>query len=205
MPNTKEKVKILVSDFLARQKRGQGQEGSDFQKLFLELLALLANNFQGIEKLKGEKGDSIIGPQGERGERGGRGERGLVGLQGERGEMGSPGTRGKDGKDGINAEINIEQIKTMIQEIIRGLPKQKLGAKIPPFRGGGASLVYNEIPTGAINGSNITFTLANTPRTGGVMVYQDGVRLNRTGYTISGRTLTMNVAPASELVVDYAK
>ena len=71
------------------------------------------------------------------------------------------------------------------------------------------SFADNETPTGAINGSNTSFTVANTVSpAGSLKVYLNGVR-QRSGasndYTFSGSTLTLSVAPASgdTLVVDY--
>lgn len=57
--------------------------------------------------------------------------------------------------------------------------------------------VIGEVPSGTINGSNVTFTLAHTP-TSNTAVYQNGFRLIfGTDYTLSGSTLTWAVAPLS--------
>jgi len=70
--------------------------------------------------------------------------------------------------------------------------------------------VVNEVPTGTVNGTNPTFTLANTPVTGKEMVFSDGM-LCKPGagndYTISGATLTMlgTSIPSSNIVVTYLK
>jgi hypothetical protein len=55
-----------------------------------------------------------------------------------------------------------------------------------------------ETPTGAVNGLNVTFTLAFTPlENEAVKVYLDGLLLRQgTDYTISGSTITMTTAPA---------
>jgi len=67
-------------------------------------------------------------------------------------------------------------------------------------------LVINEIPTGTINGVNVTFTLANTPTTGKVMLYADGIALTPTvDYTISGTTITLGIAPSSAILAHYLK
>jgi hypothetical protein len=67
-----------------------------------------------------------------------------------------------------------------------------------------ADIVNNETPGGAINGSNVTFTLANTPQ-GGISLYYNGA-LMRPGagndYTLSGTTITMAFAPLSTGVLD---
>lgn len=57
-----------------------------------------------------------------------------------------------------------------------------------------------ETPSGTINGSNTSFSLANTPMSGTEDLYLNGV-LQDAGasndYTISGGTITMNTAPVS--------
>lgn len=73
-----------------------------------------------------------------------------------------------------------------------------------------ANFVYSEVPSGAINGSNTSFSLANTPVAGSVRLYLNGLR-QRAGagndYTISGATITMLTAPLSGeyLEADYRK
>jgi hypothetical protein len=73
-----------------------------------------------------------------------------------------------------------------------------------------ANFVFEEIPSGSLNGLNTTFTLAFTPVTNKVKPYLNGIRL-RSGvgndYTISGATITLSSAPTSSdiLTVDYIK
>lgn len=73
-----------------------------------------------------------------------------------------------------------------------------------------SNFVDKEIPTGSINGSNVTFTLANTPVSGSEHVYLNGM-LQESGagndYTISTTTITMASAPATgeKLRVSYRK
>jgi len=59
-------------------------------------------------------------------------------------------------------------------------------------------LVVRETPTGLVNGSNPTFTIANTPITGKEEVYLNGI-LQDPGagndYTIAGATITMLTTP----------
>ncbi len=53
-------------------------------------------------------------------------------------------------------------------------------------------------PSGTVNGSNVTFTLANTPTSGTEHVYLNGQLLTATtDYTISSATITMVTAPAT--------
>lgn len=62
------------------------------------------------------------------------------------------------------------------------------------------NFVIEETPSGTINGSNTTFTLANTPTSGTVKLYLNGVR-QKSGagndYTITTNTITMTTAPIS--------
>lgn len=73
-----------------------------------------------------------------------------------------------------------------------------------------SNFVDNEVPSGSINGSNVTFTLANTPVSGSVHLYINGLR-GKVGsgndYTISGSTITMEYALATgeTLIADYRK
>lgn len=61
-----------------------------------------------------------------------------------------------------------------------------------------------EVPSGTINGSNVTFTLAQTPTSNAaVSLYQDGFLMRQgTDYTISGSTITMTTAPVSGQTLD---
>jgi len=74
-----------------------------------------------------------------------------------------------------------------------------------------SGIVDLETPSGTINGSNTSFTLANTPVTGSVHLYKNGQLLTpTTDYSISGSTITMVVAPIStpttdKLLADYRK
>jgi hypothetical protein len=70
--------------------------------------------------------------------------------------------------------------------------------------------IIRETPSGSINGSNTTFTLANTPVSGSEAVFLNGI-LQEPGagndYTISGGTITYLTAPLTgdRLRVNYMK
>lgn len=77
-----------------------------------------------------------------------------------------------------------------------------------------ANMVFNEVPTGAIDNTNTIFTLAFTPVVGTERVHQNGLRLKSgvgNDYTISGVTITFASAPRlkggmpDRLLVDYIK
>lgn len=82
--------------------------------------------------------------------------------------------------------------------------------RITAAANGGATINFadNEVPTGLINGSNVTFTLAHTPVAGSQSVFLNGL-LQQSGagndYTISGATITFLTAPTSggKILVNY--
>lgn len=58
--------------------------------------------------------------------------------------------------------------------------------------------VHDETPTGAVNGVNTSYTLANAPTVGTLVLYEGGRRLLlTTDFTLSGSTITMTYAPPS--------
>lgn len=66
--------------------------------------------------------------------------------------------------------------------------------------------IMGEVPAGAIDGANVTFTLANSPVVGFTAVYLNGIRQKlTTHYTIAGAVITMGSAPLGGdiLQVDY--
>jgi hypothetical protein len=75
---------------------------------------------------------------------------------------------------------------------------------------GTSNFVTRETPSGSVNGSNVTFTLANTPTAGTEMVFLNGI-LQEPGagndYTISGGTITYLIAPLTgdKIRVSYMK
>ena len=63
----------------------------------------------------------------------------------------------------------------------------------------GTYFVFNEVPTGTIDGNNKTFTLANTPNPAGkAEIFLNGQKLQGGGgdYSITNATITFNTAPA---------
>jgi hypothetical protein len=70
------------------------------------------------------------------------------------------------------------------------------------------TFVDKATPTGAINGSNTSFSLAQTPTAGSEHLYRNGLLQESGGgndYTISGATITMLSAPVTgdRLLVSY--
>lgn len=73
-----------------------------------------------------------------------------------------------------------------------------------------ADFTFSEAPSGTINGSNDTFTIAATPEAGTLQLYKNGIR-QRAGagndYTLSGTTITFeagNIPQTGDiLLADY--
>lgn len=63
----------------------------------------------------------------------------------------------------------------------------------------------SEVPVGAINGANVTYTISNAPVAGSFKLFKNGLRLPTTHYTLVGTTITMVTAPlpAETLDCDY--
>jgi hypothetical protein len=73
-----------------------------------------------------------------------------------------------------------------------------------------ASVVTRETPAGATDGTNPTFTLANTPKAGTEHVYLNGLLMDAgagNDYTISGEVITFTFNPVSgdKIRVSYSK
>ena len=77
--------------------------------------------------------------------------------------------------------------------------------------GGGVfpSFADNETPSGMVNGTNVTFTLAHTPNpSAGVQLYVSApsesggiLQIQGTDYTLSGTTITFSQPPANGAVI----
>ena len=88
-----------------------------------------------------------------------------------------------------------------------GVNKKVTGAQLSALVGTSV-FVDGETPSGAVDDANVTFTLANTPITGSVKVFQNGIRLKVSiDYTISGTTITFVTAPTTgdTVICDYRR
>jgi len=66
--------------------------------------------------------------------------------------------------------------------------------------GGGGTTPIKEIPSGTVNGSNVTFTLSQTPADATELLFVNGILQNVGGgndYTIVGKIITFATAPFS--------
>lgn len=79
---------------------------------------------------------------------------------------------------------------------------------------GSVTFEDNEIPSGAVDGVNLTYTLAHTPTTGSLHLLKNGVEIySPDDYSLSGTTITMVTAleaafesnPADKLRANYRR
>ena len=99
-----------------------------------------------------------------------------------------------------------------VDTVVYGSQELTIAALIPVIYlaheggGGGGVGVFNETPSGLVNGSNVTFVIASFPVIGSVSVYLNGVRqILTTHYSIATKTITFVTAPYSGdfIRVDY--
>lgn len=88
----------------------------------------------------------------------------------------------------------------LIEVVQGGANKQTTTQEIADLGGGSIVFIDKETPSGSINSSNVTFTLANTPISGSEHVFLNGILYESGGgndYTISAATITFAVAPST--------
>ena len=101
-------------------------------------------------------------------------------------------------------------LSTTITGILKGNGTAISAATVGSDYVNNASFIVRETPTGLVNSSNVTYTLANTPTVGTEQVYLNGM-LQEPGagndYTISAAVITYLSAPATgdRLRVSYMK
>jgi len=104
--------------------------------------------------------------------------------------------------------MNEEALWREIHGVTRAMERLKTTDR-PTASGSSHTHVDGETPSGAMNGSNVTFTLAHTPSPGSsLQLFLNGLRLSAgagNDYTLSGATITMANAPAEggALIADY--
>ena len=131
---------------------------------------------------------------------------------------GAPGLAGQNADEG---RIVGQVLKRIIIPKLDYTELEKLRQEWEVFRtsrvmlgGGGFSKIHmeqkfidDETPSGTVNGSNATFTLANVPNPpASVKVFVNGARMRVTDdYTLSSKTITFGTAPPSSsiILVDY--
>lgn len=104
-------------------------------------------------------------------------------------------------KDGDPSQPTMRSLGTGAQQAAAG--------NDPRFGGGSGLMQWMETPSGAIDGVNATFTLAQTPApAGALMLFLNGILQRQGGgndYTLAGSTVTFNTPPPAgdTLVATY--
>lgn len=83
---------------------------------------------------------------------------------------------------------------------------QRVGGIVAALPAVLSTLVLNEVPVGAIDGVNLTFTVANLPTATGVALFVNGLmQAPGINYTLAGSTITMITVPlpGDVLLVNY--
>ena len=105
----------------------------------------------------------------------------------------------------ITTENEMNTITTAINKVAN------LDSIIAGITGNNVQIVWNEVPSGMINGINLSFTLEFTPKNGRVLVFINGIiqegDSNRRDFYITDRTITFDNAPrsGSKVLVTYNK
>lgn len=96
---------------------------------------------------------------------------------------------------------SVASIRALTDVDISSLSTDDQGNYILGSPGSGGGTWVNEVPTGAVDNSNTTFTLVNTPISGSLYFYLNG-QFQRPGvdYTLSNKTITMSYTPAGGTV-----
>lgn len=140
-------------------------------------------------------GEYITGPTGPTGSQGPTGVQGFTGASGATvtGPTGLTGATGATGPTGVSGPTGSTGASG---STVTG-PTGPIGPTGPASAG--ETWIINEVPSGDMNGTNITFTLAHTP-VGQIMLYLNGQYLfpgSGNDYTISGVIISMSVAPVA--------
>jgi len=191
----KETIKDIVgNDGLVKLQGNPGKDGrtpTKGQDFFtpddIEMITRISSN--AARPVKGR--DYIDGKDGR------RGKQGIPGKDGRDGRPGPQGPEGLQGKDG--SPDTPEDIKKKLQTL-KG--NERLDASaikniVIKQSGGGMGNVFAETPSGAINGSNKTFTLTNVPKNNSLIFMLNGQFLRNGSsfeYTLSGKTVTLTSA-----------
>jgi len=107
-------------------------------------------------------------------------------------------------------DANASATRTIDADIVTS-PDKSVSRTLPAVSGTlmSSAGIVKEVPSGTINGSNVTFTITDTPTDlDTAQVFVNGViQTLTTDYTISGTTITMVSAPVvgQSLYIVYSK
>jgi hypothetical protein len=148
---------------------------------------------QGATGTQGTQGSTGIqgttGAQGITGAQGTTGTQGATGIQGIQGVLGAQGTTGAQGTQGVQGGVGIQGAQG-----IQGV----LGAQGTQGIQGPGTVITSTVDNFTGNGSQVDFVLSTSPSNENfTWINIDGVEQLRTGYSLSGSTITFSSPPAS--------
>lgn len=97
-------------------------------------------------------------------------------------------------------ELRVQEIDALADSAADEAMGKSSGSVVNKSVVAGGNTWYEETPTGVINGSNVTYTLSNTPNSNSLSLYINRQLLISGGvdYSITGSTITMtNAIPSS--------
>lgn len=106
-----------------------------------------------------------------------------------------------NGTGAITSTISFKDEDDMVSNLATAVPSQQ-SVKAYVDGKSSSSWVFNETPSGSVNGTNTTFTLTGSPS--GLVLSKNGVVMkpgSGNDYTLSGTTITMATAPATGSVL----
>lgn len=106
-----------------------------------------------------------------------------------------------NGTGAITSTISFKDEDDMVSNLATAVPSQQ-SVKAYVDGKSSSSWVFNETPSGSVNGTNTVFTLTGTPS--GLVLSKNGVVMkpgSGNDYTLSGTTITMATAPATGSVL----
>jgi hypothetical protein len=68
----------------------------------------------------------------------------------------------------------------------------------------GPQYFMDEVPSGAIDGTNTVYALSHVPFANSLSVFINGIRVDLNDYTLSGGQITFNLPPNRKVHVTYA-
>lgn len=215
----KGQFKALFEQVGAFEERLSRDNTSSLASLKDQLDKSVASKIKQIDQKLASVRDGKKGDKGDRGERGPEGKKGKDGKDGRDGKDGKPGPKGESGGTttiGWGAHpLKVSQDGVVKDKVTRHISFKGTGVSSVTRRSDGvvevnitgpATFVDSEVPAGAVNGVNVTYTLSQTPSSGSLHLYLNGLRQKVSDdYSLSGGTITMVDAPSigDSLLTDF--
>ncbi len=174
-----------------------------------------------VQTIKGEKGDSVVGPAGQDGV---DGKDGVAGKDGKHGNNGVDGKDGAAGQDGhthtpeelkaiilplipkpepvVVPEVDVEAIANQVEQRVNARPSRRVGGVHTPgdnhVTASLSRIIQTETPIGTINGINKIFTVkANINAILSFILNSQAI--HPVEYSFANSTITFVTAPDASL------